>query len=239
MKNIRLLAFLAVFPSILSAATLFQEDFENGLSFDNWVGKDTGPHNGVIVPDPIEKDSALSFNALTISGDMFSKEVSNPSGKYTLSFDYLGKKETGSVADNFGGFIGYSLDTPGKHVWLAGTKSDYPDIKSHLLDTGTWQHVTISFTGETNIRIMLEDALGVFGDAYFDNILLTDDAGTESTCPTNSQAKVSSSNLDIHLPSIIHQSPLGDQNLKVDLEYKGKDSKGQHIWGLKSFSVNK
>lgn len=45
-------------------------------------------------------------------------------------------------------------------------------------------------------------------------------------------------NLDIHMPSLNYQTLFGTQNIWADLEYKGTNSEGQHIWGLKGFGVN-
>jgi len=69
-----------------------------------------------------------------------------------------------------GGFIGYD---PGD-VWLGGTGPGYPRIV-RLLDSGKWEHVTISFKGPKSIRLKIEDfsgSGGKAGDAFFDNIRL-------------------------------------------------------------------
>jgi len=80
--------------------------------------------------------------------------------------------------NNCGGFIGYE---PGD-VWLAGTDyGGYPGLLLLLPDTGRWKRFTIVFSGPTTIALKLEDwggSGGVPGDAYFDNILLTDGAQT-------------------------------------------------------------
>lgn len=61
--------------------------------------------------------------------------------------------------------------------------------------------------------------------------------GQEMSC-TELNIGTVSSNLDIHMPTLKYQSLLGVQNIWADLEYKGVDSEGQHIWGLKDFGVN-
>ncbi|MCK5830120.1 MAG: hypothetical protein KAH20_07425 [Methylococcales bacterium] len=236
MKNIVLVTALTVFSNTLLAATLFEENFEGDLT--KWTGKNEGNHSGEIIKDPIGDDHVLSFKSVTGKGDIFSKVISNPSGKYTLSFWYLGQKESGSVDDNYGGFVGYNFGNPGdnNHKWLAGTKEDYPGLKAHLKDTEKWEKVTINFTAEKDIRLTLEDwvdAQGIAGDVYFDDILLTDQQ--ETTCPTT-QGTISQ-NLDMNIPSIMYQAPFNNQNLWVKLKYKGQQG-GQHIWGLKEYGNN-
>ena len=167
-----LLGFLLFASMPAYGTTLFFEDFETDLS--NWTGKSGGSHNGIIVSDPLETDHALAFTALNWGGDIFTQDVfTSPTGEYILSFDYLGMCNSSDC----GGFIGYSYGLPDTHVWLGGTGGPYPDL---LPDTGQWEHVTISFTAGSDIHLMLEDWVGsggIAGDAYFDNILLTDGSG--------------------------------------------------------------
>ena len=162
-----LLLVLAILflPTSVFSATLFSDDFESGLPQWTTIG------NGVVVSDPLQADNALSFTAMGSGGNILSQSINNATGSYILSFDYLGTCTSG----NCGGFIGYE---PGD-VWLGGTVvTGYsPDI---LPDTGSWVRVTIPFTGPATIQFQLEDwsgSGGVAGDAYFDNILLTDAAG--------------------------------------------------------------
>lgn len=145
---------------------VFSENFERGLS--QWTGKDGGAHHARIVPDPLQGDRALAFTKLNEGGDIFSRPI--PSGRYTLSFDYLGLPQLGGVRGNLGGFIGYSISD--SHVWLGGTGSGYDDL---LPDTGKWERVTIKFEVNQPFRLMLEDyekSEGVPGDALFDNIII-------------------------------------------------------------------
>ena len=51
---------------------LFFEDFESDLS--RWTGKGRGPTSGIIVPDPLQGDRALSFTELASGGDIFTLE---------------------------------------------------------------------------------------------------------------------------------------------------------------------
>lgn len=171
MKKLAAVVFVVSLLFCVNAigATLFFEDFENRDLSNNWTGKNDGPYSGIVVPDPIESDNALTFENFTVQGDIFTKQTfSDPSNNYTLSFDYLGTCE----GDNCGGFIGYSYGLPDVHDWLGGTDPKYPDL---LPDTGQWEHVSIQFSIPGSFHIMLEDyrASGwTAGDALFDNILL-------------------------------------------------------------------
>jgi hypothetical protein len=158
---------------------LFYDDFESDLS--KWTGKGSGAHHGEIVADPISGgiNDVLHFTALNKSGDVFSVPVSlSSTGKYILSFDYLGLDSGPGIDGNLGGAIGYSYGLPGGLVWLAGTTNIGPGTDI-LGDTGRWGHYQITFTAtqvNTPIHIMVEDwveSLGIAGDAYFDNIKLT------------------------------------------------------------------
>jgi len=119
-----------------------------------------------------------------VAGDIFSTATSfsSTSGSYILSFDYLGLDSGPGIDGNLGGFIGYSYGLPGySHVWLAGT-SPTSGANPILLDDGLWHHYTIPFTSTMtqSIHIMVEDfsgSGGIAGDAYFDNIILTDANG--------------------------------------------------------------
>jgi hypothetical protein len=157
------------FPNFVFSGVLFFEDFESGLGQWETIG------NGVIVADPLKPNNqALSFTKTWGYGDIISKPTINSrSGRYILTFDYLGTCSD----NNCGGFIGYE---PGD-VWLGGTDIRFPGLSVQLPDTGRWERVTIFFSGPTSIQFQLEDWYGydrsalIAGDAYFDNILLTDD----------------------------------------------------------------
>ena len=180
-------------PKATAAAPLFSEKFEGDLS--GWVGKGGGPHSGVIVKDPIRKGNhVLTFAGLTTGGDIFSEQIGVGKRKtYRLKFDYLGKPGRG-VKDDLGGTLGISIMTPGHARWLAGTQPVSSEAIS-LKDDGKWHTYTIEFTPGGKpwftpdgtravklrsipaIRMMLEDnagSQGVPGDAYFDNISLTE-----------------------------------------------------------------
>ena len=173
-----LLALTILFlPTSVFSATLFFDDFESGLGQWATIGY------GVVVTDPLQGDHALKFTAITSGGDILSNPVSNATGSYILTFDYLGTCTSG----NCGGFIGYE---PGD-VWLGGTVV-LPYAPDLLPDTGSWEKVTIAFTGPTAISFQLEDFSGSGGgpgDAYFDNILLTDADGPTPPQPPNGVAE--------------------------------------------------
>ncbi len=170
MKTILAITLLAA-SSISNASTLFFDDFESGLG--QWNDAYQG-FNAQIVTDPLNSgNQVLNFTALRAAGDLFSTQsfTSTTNNSFILSFDYLGTCQTGDC----GGFIGASSTTGGgAHTWLGGTTSPYPDL---LPDTGAWEHVSISFSSSFAIHLMLEDwngSGGIAGDAYFDNIMLTD-----------------------------------------------------------------
>ncbi|MBL1320279.1 MAG: hypothetical protein COA63_004360 [Methylophaga sp.] len=177
--------FLAILllasASISNASTLFFEDFESGLG--QWDDAYQG-FNAQTVVDPLNaSNQVLNFTALRGGGDLFSSNAftSTTSNSFILSFDYLGT----CGGENCGGSIGISSTTGGgAHTWLGGTTSPYPDL---LPDTGSWEHVSIAFSSSFAIHLMLEDwsgSGGIAGDAYFDNILLTDANGpTLSSIP--------------------------------------------------------
>jgi chitinase len=180
MKTFLAILLLAT-ASISNASTLFFEDFESGL--DQWSDAYQG-FNAQTVADPSGgSNKVLNFTALRGGGDLFStlSFASTTSNSFILEFDYLGT----CGGTNCGGFIGVSANAgAGSHTWLGGTTSPYPDL---LPDTGVWEHVSIAFSSSFAIHLMLEDwsgSGGVAGDAYFDNILLTDANGpTLSSIP--------------------------------------------------------
>lgn len=170
-----ILCTLGVSPS--EAATLYSENFETNLA--GWVGKSGGGHNGQIVADPSgAANNVLNFVALNSGGDIFrtNTSFSTTGNQYILQFDYYG---TNSES---GGFIGYSYGLPGNHVWLAGSDTNYGGV-SILAGDNSWHHYSYTFTTSGPIHLMLEDFSGsdpVAGNAYFDNILLTDANGVSA-----------------------------------------------------------
>ena len=181
----------------LDAQVIFSDDFENGLI--QWVGKNGGAHNGVVVADPLDAtNTVLTFTGLSGAGDVYSTELAvDDDAVYELWFDYLGLAQEGSPPGNYGGYIGVSDQTPGYGdlictcEFFGGTITDVGQVpwtppQVELIDDGTWHSYAIPFQPfqlndfvPTNgtIRVMVEDwnggglvPTGVPGDAYFDNI---------------------------------------------------------------------
>ncbi len=176
-----LLSFFFI-PSGVSAAALFVDDFESDLSL--WTGRGGSVHNGVIVADPLNAgNNVLTFSNTVTGGDIFTAAQFNLSAgqQYQISFDYLGLAQTGSVANDFGGFAGMAADIWGDAaIWYYGTStgSNASDV---LIDDGVWRNYTYNFTAPisfdegvvgNDLYLMFEDATGVAGDVYFDNIQL-------------------------------------------------------------------
>jgi len=169
----------AVFSAgLANADIIFGDNFESGL--DAWVGKNGGAHHGMIVADPLGGGNhALTFTGLNAGGDMFTEDSLELEGSdtYRLSFDYLGLAGANSIVGDTGGYVGFSMDTPGTHQWkwATGTVSGASDV---LVDDGQWHSYAFDFTGSdlgigSEVRLMLEDfsgSGGVAGDAFFDNI---------------------------------------------------------------------
>ncbi len=193
MNKLCIVASIFLWGTFASAETLFFDDFENGL--DNWTGKNHTVPTAKVVDDPVNDGhgKVVTFTEKVIEGDIYTKVIiSNlPINKpYILEFDYLGIPVRKSREGN-GGYIGYSRNTnpgggPSNHRWIGGTKNSYSiyrgDQYQFLKDDGKWNHykVDLSATDFPDFVLMLEDYLyarGIAGDAYFDNILLTDARG--------------------------------------------------------------
>ncbi len=159
---------ISCLPNVAHAGIIFYEDFENGLSFateDNWSSNSYGR----IVSDPLQGDNALSFSHLRGGGDLWANSISSTTGKFYVTFNYLGTCNT----SNCGGFF-WNIFT----LWV-GTTAPYPDV---LVDDGTWTTYMVEFTG-SSLQFAFEDwsgSGGVAGDAYFDNILISDTSFDES-----------------------------------------------------------
>ena len=181
-----LLSVLTTVGASTAAAPLFSENFEGSLAA-KWTGRANGGTSGVIVADPIRTGNhVLSFTRLASGGDIFTASIGvSKTAKYRLTFDYLGKPGSG------GGIVGVSLGTPDHHRWLVGTTTNGAGEKNPLVDDGKWHSYNVDFSpGDhlwftpdgaravdpgpiTSLRIMIEANWGVAGDAYFDNISLT------------------------------------------------------------------
>lgn len=159
--------------STADAATLFFEDFESWLSPVKWATLGSA----VIDTDPLEGDQALKFGTITSGGDLFSVGINNPTGSYLLSFDYLGT----CAGLGCGGFIG---QTGGSPFWLFGSDPFTTESPTELIDDGEWHSYSIGFSRSTSLALALEDfnsSATLFpGDAWFDNVLLTDQFGSQA-----------------------------------------------------------
>ena len=145
----------------------------------------------MIVEDPLDASNlVLTFSALDEAGDIFSAEITvQPGTIYTMSFDYLGLPQAGSVPNDLGGTIGFSEDTPGESRWLEGTVLCCHIENASLIDDGQWHSYEVEVNpneaggvyspppSNGTIRVMIEDFIksrGVASDIYFDNIKLVD-----------------------------------------------------------------
>ena len=172
-----------------AAAALFTDDFESGLG--QWQAKTGSPFQGQIVADPLGTpgNDVLNFTGLNQAGSIVSvPQFAGGGGPYVLTFDYLGYPAPSPVPPlGLGGFAGVGIAAGDPcDCWLAGTISNYVGAfgtVAFLVDDGQWHTYSITFDPSTQpslnplFRLMLEDfsgSGGVAGDAYFDNITLSE-----------------------------------------------------------------
>ena len=170
-------ALLVVLIFVLGNAPLAPisiDNFENG-NLNAWTAGSTGQ----IVVDPLNgSNHALHFTALGDGGDIWTAATYAATGNdWWLIFDYLGTPGT-----NTGGSIGWDTDTAyaGTERWLASTAVGAADFP--LTDDGAWHHYVIHLIRGTNlvagpVYFKMEDWQGadkIAGNAYFDNIVITD-----------------------------------------------------------------
>jgi len=164
-----------------SGDVVFSDNFESGLG--QWTGKNGGGHKGILIADPLrDNNTVLGFSGLTSAGDLFMADpILLDSGQnYRISFEYLGLAQAKSDLFNTGGYVGFSVDTPGLHrwKWATGNVSGASDV---LIDDGQWNAYEFDFNAAdlgigSSVRLMLEDFVGSKGrsdDAYFDNFRIT------------------------------------------------------------------
>ena len=181
-----LMTVLSFVVTPVFSAVIFFDDFESDLSL--WTGRtgSSGISSGQIVVDPLsDTNQVLSFNSVRTGGDILSLQAfSLVAGQtYQVSFDYLGLAQPGSALGNFGGFAGVTADLSASNStssWYYGTSTG-SDANDVLIDDGAWRNYTYEFTApfvfntvnsSNTIHLMFEDATGVAGDVYFDNITL-------------------------------------------------------------------
>lgn len=162
---------------------IFSDDFESGLT--QWVGRPTGYHAQIVEDPLVPGNHVVNFTQTVAAGDIFTIPIPVDSTEvYTLTFDYLGLPQEGSIPGNLGGFIGVITgDVPGIAVWLYGPAKNPAAHLHDLIEDGQWRTYSVQFkttdlfeTTDGTIRITLEDGEGVGsvpGDAYFDNVKLT------------------------------------------------------------------
>lgn len=155
---------------------MFEAQFEGDLSA--WTEREPGNPSGQIVVDPAAAGhgQVLGFQRVGSSGTLFSTDaVTSNSGKFVLTFDYLGSwNELGTYGD-LGGYIGVVNGIDGAGLWVGGTGA-YP-TPINLIDDGEWHSYSFTFDSQwgTSLHVMLEDWDGsgpIAGDAFFDNISL-------------------------------------------------------------------
>jgi hypothetical protein len=173
-KTLLALGLAAVLADTASATTLFFDDFEGTLS--QWTGVYSYlPPTSAIVADPLQGDHALRAG-LNSGGDIRTiNPITSASGNYVVSFDYLGKALPGSVPGDFGGFVFWT----GTGTWIGGSSasSGYPN---NLIDDGAWHTYSFNLASAPGNSIFIEDwvgSFGVAGDAFFDNVRVTDEFG--------------------------------------------------------------
>jgi Carbohydrate binding domain len=170
---------LCGFAVASSGGIVFSDDFESGLG--QWTGQGGGSHQGVIVADPLGgSNNVLTFSGLNSGGDMFGLDLVSLDSNtiYSISFDFLGLAQIGSVIGDTGGYVGFAAGTPGVHNWEWATGSAGAD--DVLVDDGQWNSYTFEFTVASlgignSVRLMVEDFVGsggVSGDVYFDNFVV-------------------------------------------------------------------
>jgi Concanavalin A-like lectin/glucanases superfamily/Bacterial Ig-like domain (group 1)/IPT/TIG domain/Fibronectin type III domain len=157
-----------------------------------WVPEPGQSHTGVVVPDPLRADNqALTLTGLGSDGDLFSAgAVFSPSGRYEVSFEYLGLPQGGSVPGDLGGAVGVTAALPvvaGQLDWVAGTADAQASLTSGtglvaaLVDDGQWRRysVMIDVAGTplagSPLYLTVQDSAssgGVAGDVYFDDLAL-------------------------------------------------------------------
>ncbi|MES1254086.1 MAG: PEP-CTERM sorting domain-containing protein [Acidobacteriota bacterium] len=188
-KRVCLGALLLLVPHVAAATTIAIDNFEGTLAA--WT-----PGSGVIAVDPLNPSNhAVHFRLRAAGGDIWTNVSYGPFTDYYLSFDYLGVLTAGGNANDIGGFIGVDTDqvNAGIERWIGGTQPGFGNID--LIDDGAWHSYTVHFTLASvpgapvgsSLFVKLEDysaSGGVAGDAYFDNISISDVAPAAVPEPT-------------------------------------------------------
>ncbi len=175
-KYALVLAAMAVAPlRQANAATLFYEDFETGvISGAKWASNISGS----LITDPVAAGHGwvLHFSDPGSGGDLFTYLMAY-SAPVTIQFDFL---QLGS--NNTGGFVGTDHQTfpYGDEQWILNTGGGYAYPNMNFLLPGSWAHVSLTFTPVDTNNIGTFAAKfeqvdeGFMGNAYFDNIQISD-----------------------------------------------------------------
>lgn len=170
MRIASLALLLALGGSSLSAGVIFSENFEGTLT-GNWAAN----AHGQIVTDPANSTNhVLNFSDLQGAGDLFSN-ILPVASTYYIEFDYY----YGTAFAYGGGFVG--VDAPGE-TWLLGDCNGCYSTYSTALDglsSSTWHHIQLAVPatdiGSGPTQLKLEQFVGSAGNAYFDNIVISND----------------------------------------------------------------
>jgi len=164
---------------------------------------------------------------------------------YSKAFYRIGSENTTEPGDLL--IVDYTLLEPeGWHTTsVALAKTD------HLLDgkaTLTLGHAKTDFFGNVTLssHFYASDI-----SIEIDGVVSSDTAIPSSDCIETPGIGTVSSNLDIHIPVMVFESPENniitgidnespeDNNIiELDLEYLGLDSEDKHVWGYKNHKVN-
>jgi hypothetical protein len=114
-----------------------------------------------ILADPLgDGQNGLTFGATTFQGDIVTAaSFSSASGKYSLTFDYLG---TCGFSSGCGVIVGAPTSQNTTSGWLVGDVN-FPYVDPtygplvQLTDNGQWQTVTIDFSSSVPVYIAIED----------------------------------------------------------------------------------
>lgn len=176
--------FLLTLASNAGATILFTENFQSGdLRTSHW-GESA---SGLVTEVPSSSGNyALSFAEINWGGDTFSSLINTTGADtYLLSFDYL-TTEPCSIRGG-GGFVG--LDADGQKDWDTGWFQGDPTLHSVYFtppSTDGWRNVNITFSlsdSWSSFSLMFEDFRAPAGDAFFDNIVLSDSNRATSPVP--------------------------------------------------------
>ena len=180
-KRVILSGLMLLVPALASATTITIDNFENG-NLNAWTS-----NHGQIVADPLNASNhVVHFTSRISGGDIWTTQSFAPSGNdWWLSWDYLGSP----AGPQTGGAIGLDPDQqnagPGEH-WLGAASNTCGNCADMIMTgDGTWHHYVAHMTrtgGTPNmpagpVFFKLEDwdqADLVAGNAFFDNIVLTD-----------------------------------------------------------------